>query len=510
MEKKIRIACKGATALDLEEFHEFQGELKTLSKPDYERLKKEIDANGFSFAVHVWKNKGKHFILDGHQRLRTVKQMVAEGYRCPAIPISIVDADSLKQAKHKLLAAASQYGQVTGQGLYEFMHEAGFEQAELESFRFPEIDFEKFSAEFFKDIVGEPEPEPTKLSDNFIVPPFSVFDQRQGYWKARKEQWLALGIQSELGRGKNLLKMSDTMLQPDPSKRVWQPANAHLTKEQQDSLGFYAAYGGAGAIDRGDGGALGTSIFDPVLCEILYRWLSPQGGVILDPFAGGSVRGVVASKLGRSYFGVDLRKEQVDENTSQAHNLCASQKPQWKAGDSLDIKKLWKGLAADFLFSCPPYADLEVYSEDPKDLSTMSYPDFMKAYEKIISEAAAMLKPDRFACFVVSEVRDKKGNCRGFVPDTIKAFEAAGLKLYNEAVLVGPVGTAALRAGRYLTSGRKFARVHQNVLIFVKGSWKKAVEACGPISIDGLGEMLQEAMGGHAAAIDPLLLEGKE
>ena len=39
------------------------------------------------------------------------------------------------------------------------------------------------------------------LADRFIVPPFSVLDARQGYWQDRKRAWLALGIQSELGRG---------------------------------------------------------------------------------------------------------------------------------------------------------------------------------------------------------------------------------------------------------------------------------------------------------------------
>jgi len=48
------------------------------------------------------------------------------------------------------------------------------------------------------------EPEETEhksLSERFIVPPFSVLDARQGYWQERKRAWLALGIQSELGRG---------------------------------------------------------------------------------------------------------------------------------------------------------------------------------------------------------------------------------------------------------------------------------------------------------------------
>lgn len=43
----------------------------------------------------------------------------------------------------------------------------------------------------------------------------------------------------------------------------------------------------------------GTSIFDPVLCELAYSWFCPLDGKVLDPFAGGSVRGIVAAYLGR-------------------------------------------------------------------------------------------------------------------------------------------------------------------------------------------------------------------
>jgi hypothetical protein len=47
---------------------------------------------------------------------------------------------------------------------------------------------------------GDGEPRQT-LADRFGAPPFSVLDARQGYWQERKRAWLALGIQSELGRG---------------------------------------------------------------------------------------------------------------------------------------------------------------------------------------------------------------------------------------------------------------------------------------------------------------------
>jgi hypothetical protein len=85
--------------------------------------------------------------------------------------------------------------------------------------------------------------------------------------------------------------------------------------------------------------ATGTSIFDPVLCEIAYRWFSPVGGLILDPFAGGSVRGIVASKLGRQYIGHELRQEQVDANRAQGSELCGDEEhpPAWICGDSRNI-----------------------------------------------------------------------------------------------------------------------------------------------------------------------------
>lgn len=39
------------------------------------------------------------------------------------------------------------------------------------------------------------------LADEFMLPPFSVLSARDGWWQERKRKWLALGIQSELGRG---------------------------------------------------------------------------------------------------------------------------------------------------------------------------------------------------------------------------------------------------------------------------------------------------------------------
>jgi hypothetical protein len=238
-----------------------------------------------------------------------------------------------------------------------------------------------------------------------------------------------------------------------------------------------------GDIDGGLAGEhSGTSIFDPVLCELAYRWFCPPAGLVLDPFAGGSVRGIVASKLGRRYVGVDLRPEQIEANRDQAAKICGPDDPApvWHAGDSADVVP---GLAveADFIFSCPPYGDLEVYSDLAEDLSTMPHKDFLIAYRKIIAAAVAKLRPDRFACFVVGDFRDAKGNYRNFVSDTIGAFLAAGTELYNEAILVTAAGSLPIRVGRQFETARKLGKTHQQVLVFVKGDGKKATQAIGPV-----------------------------
>lgn len=238
-----------------------------------------------------------------------------------------------------------------------------------------------------------------------------------------------------------------------------------------------------GEISHYDGAARsvgGTSIFDPVLCELLVRWFSPPGGLVIDPCAGGSVRGIVSAKLGRNYFGVDISQRQIEANREQALKICADGiMPLWECGDGRKIRSLMPAPEADFIITCPPYFDLEVYSDDPADLSNMPWDQFVGAYREIISESAAALRQDRFAAIVIGDVRDGHGNYRCLPWLTVQAFQDAGMQLYNEAVLVTSVGSLAIRVGKQFTSSRKMGKTHQNVLVFVKGDPKSATESCG-------------------------------
>lgn len=276
------------------------------------------------------------------------------------------------------------------------------------------------------------------LLEKFIVPPFSVLDTRQGYWQDRKRWWLSLGIKSEKGR--------DNVMETLQS----------VNKIQGNEMPL-------------------SSIFDPVLCELSYQWFNIPKGKILDPFAGGSVRGIVAAKLGFEYLGNDLRDEQITANRENAIEVLQDNElfPTWTTGDSKNIDKIAKGYEADLIFSCPPYADLEVYSDNPNDISNMEYKDFLTIYKEIIRKSCEMLKEDRFAVFVVGDVRDKKGFYRNFVSDTIMAFWNCGVILYNEMILVNAVGSLPIRAGKQFNASRKIGKTHQNVLVFYKGDPKK-------------------------------------
>lgn len=339
----------------------------------------------------------------------------------------------------------------------------------------------------------KPKTETVSLTKQFIVPPFSVLDAKQGYWRERKAGWLDIGIESELGRGNEDDKSKNGLTYSVSS----QPPEVYDKKaaiEEREGVKFTWSEFAEKYPDIIK--TNGTSIFDPVLCEIMYSWFCPKGGEILDPFSGGSVRGIVAGKLGYNYTGVDLRSEQIEANRQQGDDILGNSdgSVNWVCGDSIDISDLAAG-SYDFLFSCPPYADLEVYSDDERDLSTMDYEDFVKAYKEIIKKSCDMLKNDSFAAFVVGEVRSKKGGYYGFVQDTITAFTEAGCDYYNEAILLTMIGSAPMRAGATFRSGRKLCKGHQNILVFCKGDWKKATEKIGEVLCADLDALILDSQG---------------
>lgn len=179
------------------------------------------------------------------------------------------------------------------------------------------IDLEGIELQLGED-EQEDDGEHGKLTDRFIVPPFSVLDTRQGYWQDRKRMWLE------------------------------KTGNLSETRD-----GEFGTLGGTENMLAQING--GTSNFDPVLAEIIMSWFCPAGGKLLDPFGGEQTKGVVAGELGINYHAVEFRQEQVDLNREKTARYKGVH---YTCGDSNNITNLISERGFDLCFTSPPYYDL--------------------------------------------------------------------------------------------------------------------------------------------------------
>lgn len=438
----------------------------------------------FADPFKVWHHNGINYCLDGRHRFLDLKSVAESGHEVPdMLPATFIDCKDMKEAAELVLVYSSAYAKITQQGLLDFVKNFDLDFPDIASLiNIPEFDDIAFIGKLNESegLLPGDKITPSSLKDSFIFPPFSILDTRSGVWQERKRKWMQLGFNSQETR-----EDVELIAKSGQSTAIYELKNKMRDMLQRepnwDEIIDYAKKKGLHVYE-------GASIFDPVLCELSYRWFCPEGGKILDPFAGGSVRGIVAGSLGFQYAGIDLRLDQVQANRKQA-SILSLENVDWFDGDSNEVLDLYKPLDGfDFVYSCPPYADLEKYSDDPKDLSNMDYADFKDVYFSIIKKAVAQLKDDRFACFVVGDVRDKKGFYYNFVSDTIQAFKDAGMELYNEIILVNTVGSLAIRVRRQFNGGRKVGKMHQNVLVFYKGDPKKIKDNFPELNLGELEE----------------------
>ncbi len=352
--------------------------------------------------------------------------------------------------------------------------------------------------------------QPGALRQAFGWPPFTVLDFAHGEWQARKKAWVSLGLKGEVGRGENLLGFSDQIksgaygngkvklngrLNGGGVGKVLDTDGSFWNKKEENGVENWL---GDETTPEEDVEMLNdTSIFDPVLCELVYTWFAPAKGSVLDPFAGGPTRGVMAAKLGLEYHGHELRQEQVTANEHTATEILGLEEKdrvKWYQGDSAVTLEQWEPDGFDLLLTCPPYFNLEVYSDDPADISNMDdYEKFLELYRDILHKAVDKLKPDSFAAIVVGNVRGKAngGAYYPLVSDTIRIMSIAGLHFYNEAVLKKPNGSAQFRARKQFTGSRKLVTCHELLLVFCKGDPRKAAENCGDVNRFNLDDAVE-------------------
>lgn len=297
------------------------------------------------------------------------------------------------------------------------------------------------------------------LREKYVVPPFSILDAKSGQWMKRKHEWEDI-LQDRTNNVRNIVAKGNTPY-----------CNAYADDT-------YYGLKSVGTI----------STFDPFLCEILVRWFSKEGMNVIDPFAGGVVRGAVSTLLNRHYDGIDISENQVRHNIEQwkiiADRYDLNEYPVYHLGDAENALDNFQRNYFDMLLTCPPYYNLERYTDESEDLSNKeTYGEFLDKYALIIDKCYNVLKENSFAVIVVEEIRDKDGILYGFVPDTINIFQQMGFKYYNEMILENRVVSLKVRCPKYFDQSRKVGRHHQNVLVFYKGDTDAITEKFGTFNI---------------------------
>lgn len=133
MSKSFKVTSEIKETLPLSYLSVLQGNLKALPDDRYKKLKASILKHGFVFPLFVWDDKenNKTWVIDGTQRYTALNRMKEEGYKIPQLPVVFIPAESVDDAKLKIMAAASQYGQFTDFGVSEFLKDLDLVDVDL-------------------------------------------------------------------------------------------------------------------------------------------------------------------------------------------------------------------------------------------------------------------------------------------------------------------------------------------------------------------------------------------
>lgn len=253
-------------------------------------------------------------------------------------------------------------------------------------------------------------------------PPYSVLDAAGGWWQHRCAYWQALGCR-DAGRRPTVIRRGPTS-----------------ASEQSGNVNAVAA----------------GSQFSPVLTELLVSYYSEPGDRIVDPFCGGPVRGFVANAMQREYHGFDVRWEQIGANYEQYPDAEL-----WAHGDA----RYYKYEGAEMVLTCPPYHDLERYSDQQNDLSAMRWDDFETAHLAAIANAAKQMATNGYIVWVVGDFRAPSGQLRSFPDLVARQMESIGLSIWNRHVVRHPLVTAPMRWRRQWDATRKGTTTHGEVIV---------------------------------------------
>ena len=199
---------------------------------------------------------------------------------------------------------------------------------------------------------------------------------------------------------------------------------------------------------------LHPATFPISLATQIIKLFSHEGEYVLDPFNGSGTTQIAAQDLKRNSIGFDLKKDYVELSNKRLLNnsLLSNTCHYIIQDDSININKYIEDESISLIWTSPPYANLlnrkrknksrrgdernndqfgkvEQYSQDPRDLGTMSITEYTEVMGEIFQNLLPLLKP--------------KGHCVINVPDMWWKNQRITIhvSLINELYVVRTFGT---------------------------------------------------------------------
>jgi len=171
---------------------------------------------------------------------------------------------------------------------------------------------------------------------------------------------------------------------------------------------------------------LHPATFPISLAKKIISLFTHEGELVLDPFVGSGTTLVAAQDLNRNAIGFDLQEKYVELCVKRlaSNNLFNQAQQIVIQDDALHIPNYLEPNSVGLIWTSPPYANLlnrkrknksrrerdneqlgkvEQYSQDPRDLGTMSLDEYTNAMGDIYEKLLLLLRP--------------KGHCVINVPD---------------------------------------------------------------------------------------------
>lgn len=173
----------------------------------------------------------------------------------------------------------------------------------------------------------------------------------------------------------------------------------------------------------------GFSAFSSHLAEMLIEKYSHAGDVVLDPFAGWGTRMTACVLKQRAYVGYEVAEPALSNIKDHLARMGSNCNVIIHNADGCLLENTLDN-SCDFVLTCPPYWQKEVYAGGVNQLSTIGYNDFLTQVRLCAKNSYRCLKRGKYAAIVVGSYR-VKGSYITVAEDVFRLWRDSGFEVVD-------------------------------------------------------------------------------